>query len=107
MKTDKELATELMIVVVLPPSQCYTGTGREVSTMVDLITLIKSIPMDNYENIGLAVGWDKVYQASKSYGFENQNALNFELRKLSSAGLVELFCMYGFDENLIYAVRVK
>lgn len=75
--------------------------------MINLIDMLKSLPMNNYRDIGLAISYSDIFNALESIGFDNKDKLNYELKKLSDNGVIELFCMNDFDKDLIYAVRFK
>lgn len=75
--------------------------------MLNLIDLLKTIPMINHDKIGLAISYGDIYTLLKAKGFDNKDYLDCELKKLSDKGIIQLFCMDDFDENLIYAVRFK
>ena len=75
--------------------------------MLDLLNVLKSLHMNNYENIGFAIGYGDIFNAFTALGFNNSELLNYELRKLSDNGLIELFCIDNFDKNLICAVKLK
>lgn len=74
---------------------------------INLIDILKSLPMHNWKDKGFAINHSDIYDAVKLLGLDNSDILNCELRKLSDAGIIELLSDENFDENLIFAVRFK
>lgn len=74
---------------------------------INLVDILKSLPMHNWKNKGLTISYSDIYSAVEPLGLDNKDILNCELRKLSDAGIIELLSDESFDKDLCFAVRFK
>lgn len=74
---------------------------------MNLLSLLKTLPMRNHAKFGLAINYADIYNAAKMYGLDNKDVLNFELKKLADNGSIELFGLDGPNDDLYVAARVK
>jgi len=62
--------------------------------------------MQNHEDFGLAIGYADIYAALRDKGIENNDLLDYKLKELAKEGIIKLFTLDDFDENLIIAVKI-
>ncbi len=74
--------------------------------MIDLLALIRSLPMKNISGIGPAVGFDTIYSTLRAQGIADKDRLKSKLEQLEKCGQIEVCRMTqpGFEE-IIVAVR--
>lgn len=82
--------------------------SKGVNTLkINLVDILKSLPMHNWKNKGLTISYSDIYNVVESLVLDNKTILNYELRKLSDAGVIELLSDESFDKNLCFAVKFK
>lgn len=76
---------------------------------INLLEIIKNLPVSNYDKIGYAVGFIDIYEYLHiHHGVDNQDFVMSSLNQLSSEGLIKLHRMeYSNDEaDIIIAVSI-
>lgn len=65
---------------------------------INLLEIIRSLPADNFTNIGVIVTFDNILKYLSIYhGMDNKDILHAELNKMAKNNLIKIY--RAFDQN--------